>query len=149
MRNPSPLPSRFPKGEGLRKSLFPNTSRGLVEHGYNARPMYSSIFFGIFCFSAISNGIYLINKEILLPCLPFLAALCDDLKQTYGRLRQSQTQPGTAKTKVGKRHHPTPRIQLSARPFVCPHFLHASYVDSHNDGVGHTAGAPEGREGRS
>ena len=24
--------------------------------------------------------------------------------------------------------YPTPRIQLSVRSFVCPHFLHASYI---------------------
>ena len=35
------------------------------------------------------------------------------------------------------------------RSFVCPHFLHASYMHRRNDGVGHTACAPEGREGRS
>ena len=42
--------------------------------------------------------------------------------------------------------YPTPRIQLSVRSFVCPNFLHASYIVIL---MGHTTWAPNGREGRS
>ena len=67
------------------------------------------------------------QRKVLQPRFPlfplFKLGIDGELSNTGCRGSQ-----GGARAENSNNNNPTPRIQLSVRSFVCPYFLHASYI---------------------